>query len=237
MLPGYPRAAMRFLRLLGKFLISAGIGVLLFVAWTLWGTGFYTAQQQDALRTTYERLPPLRAVAQEGGASGGSQSGGSAATLQGPPRGYKPDAGDPVFRMIIPRIGLDMMVVEGVSEEDLKLGPGHYPSCRQGFWSPFCTSFNEVWPGQDGRVIVSGHRTTYLHPFYNLNEVQRGDKIILDTRWGRFTYVVTRQEIVDPSSHAIVVQTGSPELVLTTCNPRYSAAQRLIVFSRLKESS
>ncbi len=226
-LAGAPRiffGTMSFLRTLGKFLISTGVGVLLFVAWTLWGTGLYTAQQQDRLSHEYARLAPFAASAAEPGHE---------ETAAGPPAGYLPAPGEPVFRLRIPKINLSIMVVEGVGEEQLQLGPGHYPQCRTGFPKPLCTTWHEVWPGQAGRVIVSGHRTTYLHPFYNLNELTPGDHVYVDTRWGKFTYVVTRLEVVQPDTKKVVVQSGKPQMVLTTCNPRYSASQRLVAFTKL----
>jgi sortase A len=131
---------------------------------------------------------------------------------------------------------LRRVVVEGVGVEELRSGPGHYPECRPGFRPPLCTPWPEVWPGEEGRVIVSGHRTTYGRDFWDLDKLERGDEIIARTRWGTFTYRVTRTEIVSADSRAIVVESERPELVLTTCHPRFSAAERMIVFSELTES-
>jgi sortase A len=146
--------------------------------------------------------------------------------------------------MLIPKINLSCgngpgcMVVEGVDEETLKLGPGHYPACHAGFPPPLCTSFGEVWPGEKGRVIVSGHRTTYLHPFYSTDKLSKGDKIYIQTKWGNFTYEVYDQRAVVPTDPNIVVQEHTDgQLVLTTCNPPYSASQRLVTFARLVTSS
>jgi sortase A len=135
--------------------------------------------------------------------------------------------------MRIPKIDFDQIVVEGVGTDELHKGPGHYPSCRDGFEDPLCTDFEEMWPGEKGRVIVSGHRTTYGAPFYNLDKLKAGDEVITETRWGDFTYEVTKTEIVRPDSLAIAIQSDEAEIVLTTCNPRFSAAQRLIVYARL----
>lgn len=206
------------LRIFGKFLISVGVGVLLFVAWTLWGTGLYTSQQQTALAQEFDQLPAVEPDPDDPKPTG-------PASLPGP--------GDPAFRLRIPSIDLQQIVVEGVGTEDLKKGPGHYPSCRAGFERPLCTEFEEVWPGQEGRVIVSGHRTTYGAPFWDLDKLQKGDEIITDTKWGTYTYEVTEKRIVQPDSLAIAIQSDAAEIVLTTCNPKYSAAQRLIVFGRL----
>lgn len=214
---------MAYLRIFGKFLISVGVGVLLFVGWTLWGTGIYTAQQQQELSEQFDELPPV-----EPRTSGGR--------FAGPPAGFSPGPGAPVFRIRIPAIKLSKVVVEGVGVEELRLGPGHYPSCRPGFAPPLCTPFPEIFPGEKGRVVVSGHRTTYGQPFWSLDKLRPGDEINVETRWGDFTYRVTRSKVVPPNSTDIVVDRQKAELVLTTCNPRFSAAQRLIVFASMVTS-
>lgn len=207
---------MRYVRFLGKLLISLGVGVLLFVMWTLWGTGLYTAREQQALEAEFTDAPPIRLDRD-----------------QGVPKSFAPGPGEPAFRLQIPSIDLTQVVVEGVGTEELQKGPGHYPACRSGFERPLCTEFEEMWPGEDGRVIVSGHRTTYGAPFFNLDRLEEGDEIVTTTRWGEYTYEVTRTEIVPPDSLAIAIQSDTPELVLTTCNPKFSAAQRLIVYAEL----
>lgn len=215
---------MTWLRILGKFLISVGVGIFLFVLWTLYGTGIYTARQQNRLAEEFDRLPVFERQDPEG-----------RPLPAGPPPGFDPAPGAPVFRMRMPTIEDDpMMVVEGVGVDELKLGPGHYPSCRAGFERPLCTRYPETFPGEEGRVIVSGHRTTYGQPFWSLDEMERGDPIHIETRWGDFTYIVRDKEIVPPDSRAIVVESDKAELVLTTCNPKYSAAERLIVYADLE---
>ena len=217
---------MRVLAFVGKLLISLGAGVLLFVAWTLWGTGIYTERTQNRLAQDFAALPSM-------------PHGGSSSQKPGrPPRGYRPPPGDPVFRLRIPAIDLSQIVVEGVGIEELKGGPGHYPACRAGFPEPFCTQLDEVWPGERGRVIVSGHRTTYGAPFWALNELKPGDDIIAETKWGRFSYKVFDSEVVLPTATDIANPraTDGREIVLTTCDPRFSAAERLIVFARLEEA-
>jgi sortase A len=212
---------MRYVRIAGKLLISLGFGVLMFVAWTLWGTGIYTSQQQNLLAREFADAPPV-----------------TLDTKDAVPVSFQPGPGEHAFKMRIPAIDLDQIVVEGVSSAALKKGPGHYPECGPGFSEPLCTSFEEIWPGEDGRVIVSGHRTTYGAPFYNIDKLRRGDRIVTETQWGEFTYEVTIKTIVEPESPLVVIDTREddsrePELVLTTCNPRFSAAQRLIVYAEL----
>jgi sortase A len=143
-----------------------------------------------------------------------------------------------VFRIVIPKIEESEMVVEGVDTESLRKGPGHYPDCRRGFEKPLCTDQEEIWPGEVGRVIISGHRTTYGAPFYDIDRLRRGDEIRLETKWGDFTYEVTGSEVVPPNAQDIATPVSDkPELVLTTCNPRFSAAERLIVSAELAEAS
>lgn len=221
---------MAWLRVLGKFLISVGVGVLLFIAWTLWGTGFYMSQQQDRLKDELTQLPDITPEPQK------SKKGEP--KFVGPGAEYEPGPGDPVFALSIPDIELSDVVVQGVGTEELKLGPGHYPDCRSGFAKPLCTEAEQVWPGEKGRVIVSGHRTTYGQPFWDLDKLGEGDEIVTATRWGEFTYEVTGLEVVAPNATDIANPEpggSKAEIVLTTCNPKYSAAERLIVYAEMKE--
>lgn len=208
---------MNAVRFFGKLLISLGCGVLMFVAWTLWGTGLITARHQGVLEQAWAHEPPIVLAGED----------------KEVPKSFQPAPGDGVFKLRIPAIDFTDIVVEGVNKEQLYKGPGHYPSCREGFGRPYCTEFEEAWPGENGRVIVSGHRTTYGAPFYNLDRLKPGDEIFTETRWGDFTYEVTELEIVDDQSLAIAIQNDVAEIVLTTCNPKYSAEQRLIVYARL----
>jgi sortase A len=214
---------MTYVRILGKLLISIGFGILLFVAWTLWGTGLLEQRAQNDLSERFDDAPPV-VVADDPIEPGYIRV----------PESYQPSPGDPVFKLTIPRIDLNKTVVEGVGVEDLRAGPGHYPECRRGFEKPLCTEFEEIWPGEKGRLVVSGHRTTYGAPFWDLDKLRPGDEIITKTKWGDFTYVVTETAIVNPDSRTIVIDRGDAELVLTTCNPKFSASQRLIVFADLQ---
>jgi sortase A len=116
----------------------------------------------------------------------------------------------------------DDAIVQGVGTDQLREGPGHYPG------TPL--------PGQMGNVAIAGHRTTYASPFYNLNELQSGDLITIQTVQGTFRYVVTENMVVSPSDSAVLDDTPDAELTLTTCNPRYSATERLIVVAVLRSS-
>jgi sortase A len=213
---------MSFLRFFGKFLISVGIGILLFVVWTLKGTDLYTHREQSRLREEFAALPRIQAQ-------------GTETDPFVPPEDFEPDHGEPVFRIEIPKIDVDEIVVEGVDRDALKRGPGHYPSCRGGFPAPLCLP-EEYFPGEAGMVIVSGHRTTYGAPFWSLDKLREGDEILIEAKWGNFVYEVTDTSIVDDSTlvHAPV---GEAQILLTTCNPRFSASERLLVRGELLEAS
>jgi sortase A len=139
------------------------------------------------------------------------------APAEAPPRTARvPGAAVAILR--IPAIDVDYVVVEGTDTESLKKGPGHYTST--------------AYPWEDsGAVGIAGHRTTYGAPFWSLDELGEGDRIVLATEYGIFTYRVTSTEIVAPSDGSVLDQTTDPTLVLTTCHPRFSAAERLIVFA------
>ena len=92
-----------------------------------------------------------------------------------------------------------------------------------------------AFPGQGKTVGIAGHRTTYLAPFRNINEIEDGDELILEMPYGTFRYRVQRHAIVDPYDVHIVRDMGYERLVLTACHPLYSAAQRWAVFARLTE--
>jgi sortase A len=128
--------------------------------------------------------------------------------------------GDPIGRIAIPKIGADFVVVQGTDSASLRKGPGHYPS----------TTF----PGLPGTVAIAGHRTTYLAPFRKVDELEHGDRIVLTMPYGRFTYAVERTQIVQPTALWVTRDVGYQRLVLSACHPLYSAAQRIIVFARLR---
>ncbi|MBV8980340.1 MAG: class E sortase [Acidimicrobiia bacterium] len=127
--------------------------------------------------------------------------------------------GDAIAIIEIPKINVSKAVVEGVGVPDLKKGPGHYPQTPM--------------PGQKGNAAIAGHRTTYGHPFYDLDALKPGDDIYVSTRQGKFQYKVDHSMNVDPSDVAVLDPTPDNRLTLTTCTPRFSAAQRLIVVSKL----
>jgi sortase A len=131
--------------------------------------------------------------------------------------------GDALGRIEAPDMnGLNMVFVQGTDESSLELGPGHYPETAM--------------PGQGKTVAIAGHRTTYLAPFRHIDSMKKGDEITLKMPYGTFVYAVQKTEIVDPSDVGVIHETGYERLVLSACNPLYSAAERFIVFAKLVRS-
>ena len=201
---------------LGRVIFAAGIVILLFVAYQLWGTGLAESHSQDVLRHEFDTLLHRS----------GHTAPGATTTIPGPgdlptvgTPGVAPGDGSPVGILRIAKIGLDKVVVEGTSTTDLRQGPGHYPG------TPL--------PGQSGNVAIAGHRTTYGAPFYNLDSLKPGDAIRITTLQGTFRYRVTSSQTVSPDDVSVVATSSVPELTLTTCTPRFSAAQRLVVHAAL----
>jgi sortase A len=188
----------RILRITGNIFLAAGFVLLAYVVWLLWGTGIYTSRAQGELRETITtRIQDPR-------------SGELSRTRVLP--------GDALALLKIPKIDMDLVVIEGTDIRDLKKGPGHYK--------------DTAYPWEDeGKVAIAGHRTTYGAPFWSLDKLRRGDQITLATEFGEFDYQVTRTREVVPTETTILQQTKDPTLVLTTCTPRFSAARRLIVFA------
>jgi sortase A len=217
------------LMIVGKLLISMSIGVLLFLGWTLWGTKAAAVREQRNLSAAFDKQPAFFKI--EPGTQPGTE-----VQVPLPPDDYAPGIGKPVFRLRIPKMDLNEIVVEGVSPEQLDVAPGHYPSCRKGVARELCTPWDAPFPGEIGRVVISGHRTTHGAPFWDLNLLDEGDRLFVETKWGNFVYEVSSKRIVPEDSTRIVIESPRAEIVLTTCHPRYSADQRMVVTSRLMEA-
>jgi sortase A len=131
--------------------------------------------------------------------------------------------GDAIGRISIPKIGAGYTVVQGTDESSLEKGPGHYPG----------TAF----PGLGQTVAIAGHRTTYLAPFRHLDALKPGDRIVVKMPYAVFNYTVQYRRIVLPTALWVTNNVGYERLVLSACNPLFSAAQRIIIFARLKSAT
>jgi sortase A len=204
----------RTLGAIGRVMITAGVLILLFVAYQLWGTGIRTAQAQDDARDDfdqrieeYNRTHPDPRPVRPG---------------QAQPVPHAPPRGEVVGRIQIPAIGVDKMFFEGVGLDVLANGPGHYEG------TPL--------PGQEGNAGIAGHRTTYGAPFNRLDELGEGDEIIISYFNGsQFTYVYNNTVIVSPDRVDVLETKFDNRLTLTACHPEYSAAERIVVSAILQE--
>jgi sortase A len=253
-------ASARVLGAVGRGLITAGVVVLLFVAFQLWGTNIQEARAQDDLRDEFDgaltdaqsQFAALATGETDGIPAGGSSaepdelpSPVSSSTLPGGLtadvlRYFFPEDGDAVARIEIPSIGVDKIVVSGVQVVDLRKGPGQYPGTAA--------------VGTTGNTSIAGHRTTYGAPFNRVDELAPGDEIHVTGILGRFTYRVMEPEIayadqlptvdeyggghviVRPEATWVLGDFGDNRLTLTACHPELSSRQRIIVAAELVEA-
>ena len=209
--------------------MTVGILILLFVVYQLWGTGIFTARAQDRLKTDFAQHVQQAENDTVGPLPKRKPGVTTPTTIKFSHRVVPlttPPDGEVEGIINIPAIGITFAYVEGTSRDDLKKGPGHYPG------TPL--------PGTLGNAAIAGHRTTYLHPFGDLDKLKPGDDIIIGTLGGTvFDYKMYQQLIVKPTDVWVVANTPDPQLTLTACNPKGSAAERIVVKARLayKKSS
>ena len=220
---GSPRSTVLALRIIGWTLVVAGVVVLLYLVYSLLFTRFQTQEAQAELLERWELEVGEPAPELPGAPDPASTEdpapvdpGSAVAVLQfaRPGSDLRPVREDP------------LLVVPGVDLTTLQRGPGHYPE--------------SALPGQDGNFAVAGHRTTYGAPFFNLDQLRPDDEILATGRDGvTHTYRVRETRVVAPTELWVVdrdpLGTGRPTLTLTTCHPRFSNGQRLIVFAELVE--
>jgi len=213
----------RLARIVAVALITAGVVILADVVATLvWKeplSAVYASVRQneaaDQLDTVSDEFLGDPAVAGVGGAGDSPHRAEQLADLFA----KKLQDGKAIGRIKIPAIDADYVLIEGTEEADLERGPGHYS--------------DTALPGQGRTVAIAGHRTTYGAPFNQIDKIEKGDSITVEMPYGTFSYTVTNTKIVDPSQTGIVDDVGRERLVLTSCHPLYSAAQRYAVFADL----
>jgi len=207
----------------GRVCITAGVLVLLFVVYQLWGTGIHEARAQSSLQDEFTEALTDSGVEDTTDDSVAVGEPATPPTTTAAPPPAPPADGEAVARISIPKIGVDKIVVEGVSASDLKRGPGHFA--------------NSPLPGQPGNAAIAGHRTTYGAPFNRIDELQLGDEILVTTLQGPFRYQVSEQQIVSPGQVEVLDDYGDNRLTLIACHPKYSARQRIVVVAQLVGSA
>jgi sortase A len=210
----------RALRITSGLLVAAGV---LLAAWVIvvwrWQdpfTALYTHWQQDRLAHELDqefagfRLAPRRpALAAER-----RTVAAEAARFR-----RETHAGEPIGRIVVGRIGLRMVLVDGTDEASLEKGPGR--------------DLRSYMPGQNRLVYIAGHRTTYLAPFSHIDAIRPGDAIRLEMPYATFMYRITMHRVVRADDLAVLRSPRHELLELQACHPRFFATHRYVVYAKL----
>ena len=206
---------------IGTFLLVIGLGVLAWAATVyLWKDPFttaYTAYEQRRLASNLDEQfdnwrPNREPVVQ-------SQDPAKRDDVSREAKRYRlaSEDGDAIARLRIPRLDLNLVVVNGTSVGDLRRGPGRH--------------LETYMPGEHELVYIAGHRTTYGAPFGDINELKPGDAITLELPYATVEYRVTRHRIVDDNDTSVLESPHHEQLVLQACHPRFFASQRYLVYA------
>jgi sortase A len=223
-MPRLRNGVRRVLRVLSYVLLS--LGVLAFVwAFVIWKwndpfTALYTRYEQSQLKVQYvhtreqalKTIVPINPTASISDEK--HQVSLNAARYRA---AAKDDTG--IGKISVPRLHLNMILVNGTDESSLMRGPGRDP--------------RTYMPGQGQLVYIAGHRTTYLAPFSHIDEMRNGDLITLTVPYGTFTYRVYTHVIVPATDLARLKTFGKDVVVLQACHPRFFATHRYLVYGRL----
>jgi sortase A len=211
----------RGLRILGTVLASAGALTLVWavVVWQ-WQdpfTALYTLWKQHQLAGQYDR----RAAAFHADPLSSVSLATERRTIAAEALRYRHDTtrGEAIGRIEVPRMGVNMILVDGTDHDSLTKGPGR--------------DLRTFMPGENRLVYVAGHRTTYLAPFSHIDRMRVGDRVTIAVPYAKFVYRVTGHRIV-PANDLSVLRSPRHELLeLQACHPRFFATHRYIVYARL----
>jgi sortase A len=214
----------RIRRLAGTMMIVVGAALLVWclVVWR-WNdpfTAMYTRWEQRKLETRYaeilhaERARPLVPPRSTRPSVAALESAVADAA-----RRFRQHAveGSPIGHIVVPRIGLDMVMVNGTEADTLRKGPGR--------------DLRTYMPGEGELVYVAGHRTTYLAPFAHIDRLESGDAVTLEMPYATFRYRVTRHQIVEADDLSVLESHGREVVALQACHPRFFATHRYIVWA------
>jgi sortase A len=209
-------------RITGTLMVAAGICLLAWVIvvwrWQDPFTALYTNWKQHQLSDSYAKsFDDYRAAPVNPRASQASVS----TIVAGEARQYRLHAkrGQAIGRIKVPRLGVNMILVEGTDGATLKKGPGR--------------DRRTYMPGEGQLIYVAGHRTTYLAPFAHIERMRDGDPVTLEVPYGTFVYRVFRSRIVEADNLSVLRSHGREVVELQACHPRFFASQRYIVYARL----
>ena len=210
----------RWIRILGTVLVVAGTLTLVWalVVWQ-WQdpfTALYTKWRQHQLTGQYEKRARTfdTPIAHTSVAAERRSIAREARRYR-----LKATRGEAIGRIKVPRMGVNMILVNGTDHDTLKKGPGR--------------DLRTFMPGENRLVYIAGHRTTYLAPFSHIDRLKKGDRVTLEVPYGTFIYSVTGHRIVK-STDLSVLRSPRHELVeLQACHPRFFASHRYIAYARL----
>jgi sortase A len=210
----------RWVRLLGTVLVIAGVLTLVWAAvvwqWQDPFTALYTKWRQHQLTAQYEK----RAEAYKAPIPRASPAA-EQRSIAREARRYRVASkrGEAIGRIRVPRMGVNMILVNGTDHATLKKGPGR--------------DVRTFMPGENRLVYVAGHRTTYLAPFSHIDSLRRGDRVTLEVPYGTFIYSVTHHRIVKATDLSVLRSPKHEVVELQACHPRFFASHRYIAYARL----
>jgi sortase A len=212
----------RGLRILGTAMAVAGVGLLVWVVvvwrWQDPFTALYTTWKQHQLSRSYERraasFPEPRLKA-------GASLAATTQEIRREARRYRLTVkrGEAIGRIRVPRLGLNMVLVDGTDHDSLTKGPG--------------LDRRTYLPGEGQLIYIAGHRTTYLAPFAHIDRMRPGDIVTVEVPYGTFRYRTYRHRIVPADDLAVLRSHGREIVELQACHPRFFASHRYIVYARL----
>jgi sortase A len=213
--------ARRLARLTGALMMVAGVLTLgwavLVWQWQDPFTAAYTHWKQHELTQSLDRqFAEYRAVPVKTGDLAAERT-----AIAADARRFRRQAktGQAIGRIVIGRIGLNMVVVNGTDHDTLTKGPGR--------------DARSYMPGQNRLIYIAGHRTTYLAPFSHIDSIRAGDYIRLEMPYATFVYRATKHRIVTATDLSVLRSPKHEELELQACHPRFFATHRYIVYAKL----
>ena len=219
----------RVTRTLGTLLLVGGVAVLAWVVvvwqWQDPFTALYTTWKQHQLSQSYDRrvrdYRPPRQIESAAKAQAGTRAGAITAQVRTEARQYRLDSkrGEAIGRLRVPRLGLNMVLVDGTDDSSLQKGPG--------------LDRRTYMPGEGQLVYIAGHRTTYLAPFAHIERMRAGDPVTIEMPYATFVYRVFTAQIVQADDLAALRSSGREIVKLQACHPRFFASHRYIVSARL----
>ena len=209
----------RLFRILGTLMVVGGVLTLLWVVvvwqWQDPFTALYTRWQQHRLASSYDerftKFHPLRPA--------GDTLAAEQRAIAREAAHYRRDSkrGEAIGRIKVPRLGLNMIFVNGTDHDTLKKGPGR--------------DLRTFMPGQGQLIYIAGHRTTYLAPFSHIDSLRAGDRVTLELPYATFVYRISRHRIVPSDDLAVLKSHGNEVVILQACHPRFFATHRYLAYA------